>query len=141
MVAFLNQPLWRLLKLYGALYAGFGVQSPYLPSFLENRGLAPEAIGTMLAAGTAIRLLAGWLADTLDAPNAVLAACSLSAAPARSHRRGSRRDAGCRCRRGPLGDNGGGCVASGPCCDPATTRADIRSVALDLHAASCSMRT
>src|SRR5487761_964551 len=28
----------RFLLLYGALYAGFGVQSPYLPALLERRG-------------------------------------------------------------------------------------------------------
>jgi hypothetical protein len=55
MVAFLNQLPWRFLILYGALYAGFGVQSPYLPSLLETRNLTLEAIATVLAAGTAIR--------------------------------------------------------------------------------------
>ena len=56
---------WRFLILYGALYAGFGVQSPYLPSLLELRNLTPEAIATLLAAGTAIRLVAGPAAGRL----------------------------------------------------------------------------
>ena len=62
----------------------FGVQSPYLPSLLERRNLTPEATATLLAAGTAIRLVAGpaagRLADIIDAPKAVLAACSAAAA-------------------------------------------------------------
>src|SRR5438128_8040893 len=76
--------LSRFLILYAALYAGFGVQSPYLPSLLENRGLRPEMIALALAAGTATRLLAGpaagWLADRLDAPKIILALCSAAAA-------------------------------------------------------------
>ena len=84
MVAFFSHPFWRFLILYGVLYAGFGVQSPYLPSLLEGRNLTPEAIATLLAAGTAIRLVAGpaagRLADIIDAPKAVLAACSAAAA-------------------------------------------------------------
>ena len=84
MVAFFCHPFWRFLILYGVLYAGFGVQSPYLPSLLERRNLTPEATATLLAAGTAIRLVAGpaagRLADIIDAPKAVLAACSAAAA-------------------------------------------------------------
>jgi MFS transporter, PPP family, 3-phenylpropionic acid transporter len=76
--------LWRFLILYGTLYAGFGVQSPYLPSLLDSRNLAPEAIATILAAGTAVRLaagpLSGRLADRLDAPRAILVICSAMAA-------------------------------------------------------------
>src|ERR1700686_669193 len=83
MVAF-SHPLWRFLCLYGALYAGFGVLSPYLPTLLESRNSGPEAIALVLGAGTAIRLIAGpvagRLADILDAPKAVLAACSVAAA-------------------------------------------------------------
>jgi PPP family 3-phenylpropionic acid transporter len=64
--------LFRFLILYAALYAGFGVQSPYLPSLLESRDLRPEAIALVLAAGSAVRLVAGpatgHLADRLDAP-------------------------------------------------------------------------
>ena len=79
-----SNSLWRFLILYGALYAGFGVQSPYLPTLLESRNLEPEAIALVLGAGTAIRLIAGpmagRLADILDAPKTVLAACSVAAA-------------------------------------------------------------
>jgi PPP family 3-phenylpropionic acid transporter len=72
------------LALYGALYAAFGVQSPYLPSLLQARGLAPGEIGLVLAAGTAIRLvtgpLAGRLADRRQSPQIVLTVCAASAA-------------------------------------------------------------
>ncbi len=47
------------LLLFASLYAGFGVQSPYLPSLLQEHGLGPDAIGVVLAAGTGIRLAAG----------------------------------------------------------------------------------
>jgi hypothetical protein len=53
------------------------VQSPYLPSLLSSRDLRPEAIALVLAASTAVRLVAGpvagRLADRLDAPNAYAA--------------------------------------------------------------------
>jgi PPP family 3-phenylpropionic acid transporter len=72
------------LALYAALYAAFGVQSPYLPSLLQARGLAPGEIGLVLAAGTAIRLvtgpLAGRLADRLQSPGMVLTVCAAAAA-------------------------------------------------------------
>jgi PPP family 3-phenylpropionic acid transporter len=72
------------LVLFAALYAGFGVQSPYLPAFLGEHGLQPETIGIVLAGGTAIRLLAGpmagRLADRLDATRLVFAGCAMGAA-------------------------------------------------------------
>jgi len=75
--------LYRFLVLYGSLYAGFGVQSPYLPILLDNRHLSPEMIALALAAGTAMRLTAApavaRLADRLDAPKVFLALCSAAA--------------------------------------------------------------
>ena len=72
------------LILFAALYAGFGVQSPYLPALLDDRGLRPEAIGMVLAAGTAVRLaagpVAGRIADRLDAAKLVFAGCAAAAA-------------------------------------------------------------
>jgi MFS transporter, PPP family, 3-phenylpropionic acid transporter len=72
------------LLLFGALYAGFGVQSPYVPRLLKEHGLAPGSIGTVLAAGTAIRLAAGpaagRLADWLDAARLMFAGCAAAAA-------------------------------------------------------------
>jgi MFS transporter, PPP family, 3-phenylpropionic acid transporter len=79
-----HNPFGWYLILFAGLYAGFGVQSPYLPSLLQEHGLAAEAIGTVLAAGTAIRLFAGptagRIADLLDAPRLVFAACAGAAA-------------------------------------------------------------
>jgi MFS transporter, PPP family, 3-phenylpropionic acid transporter len=49
----------RYVVLYAALYAGFGAASPFLPAFLQSRGLAADQIGFVLAVGTATRLLAG----------------------------------------------------------------------------------
>jgi PPP family 3-phenylpropionic acid transporter len=76
--------LISFLVLFAVLYAGFGVQSPYLPALLKDHGLAAEAIGVVLASGTAIRLvagpLAGRLADRFDATQLVFAACAGAAA-------------------------------------------------------------
>ena len=84
MTAFSRPALSRFLILYAALYAGFGVQSPYLQSLLESRDLRPEAIALVLAAGSAVRLVAGpaagRLADRLDAPKVILSLCSAVAA-------------------------------------------------------------
>ena len=84
MTAFSRLALSRYLTLYAALYAGFGVQSPYLPSLLESRDLRPEAIALVLAAGSAVRLAAGpaagRLADRLDASKVILSLCSTAAA-------------------------------------------------------------
>lgn len=75
----------RLLLLYATLYGGYGALSPFLPSFLEARGLGPSAIGTLLSAGMLVRLaagpLAGRLADRFGAVRVFLAAgLALSAA-------------------------------------------------------------
>jgi MFS transporter, PPP family, 3-phenylpropionic acid transporter len=84
MISSSRSTLARFLILYAALYAGFGVQSPYLPTLLDNRHLRPETIALVLAAGTAVRLMAGpaagRLADRLDAAKVILALCSAAAA-------------------------------------------------------------
>src|SRR5580704_2977194 len=49
----------RFLVLYATMFAAFGVASPFLPALLHERGLGPSAIGTVLAAGTAVRLITG----------------------------------------------------------------------------------
>ncbi len=51
--------LARYLTLYAALFAAFGAASPFFPGLLASRGLNPNGIGVVLAAGTAIRLVAG----------------------------------------------------------------------------------
>ncbi len=63
--ATVRSPLPRFLLLYGALFAAFGVASPFLPNLMGEYGLQPSAIGVVLAAGTAIRLLAGPLGGRL----------------------------------------------------------------------------
>jgi PPP family 3-phenylpropionic acid transporter len=65
------------LFLYTALYAGWGVLSPFLPAVLASRGATAEEIGVLLAAAIAVRLVAvpavGLLVDRLGAPRQVLA--------------------------------------------------------------------
>lgn len=77
-------PLPRFLVLYAALFAAFGVASPFFAAFLASRGLRPEAIGLALAAGTATRLIAGpvggRIADRLRTPRSVLVAYAAAAA-------------------------------------------------------------
>ncbi|HEX2229165.1 MAG TPA: MFS transporter [Candidatus Binatia bacterium] len=74
----------RFVLLYAAMYAGFGVASPFLPSFLSERGLSPENIGFLLSAGTAVRLLtaplAGRIGDLIQALRIVLIICIALAA-------------------------------------------------------------
>src|ERR671924_883054 len=76
--------LARFILLYAAMYAAFGVASPFLPSFVTGRGLAPEELGLVLGAGTAVRLLtaslAGRIGDLIQALRAVLVVCTALAA-------------------------------------------------------------
>ena len=68
------------LLLYGALYAAYGTESAYLPAFFQAHALPVQSIGTVLAAGTVVRILAGpaagRLADRLGARRGVLAAAA-----------------------------------------------------------------
>ena len=77
-------PLPTFLAVYGLLYAAFGVQSPFLPALLSGRGLQAGEIGIVLAASTAIRVLAGpavcHIADRLRWHTLTLCACSFVAA-------------------------------------------------------------
>src|ERR671922_283514 len=54
--------LARFFLLYAAMYAAYGVASPFLPAFVNSRGIAPEQLGFVLAAGTIARLLSAPLA-------------------------------------------------------------------------------
>ncbi len=78
--------LAQFLALYVFLFAAFGALSPFQPALFSARGLRPELIGLMLAAGTAVRLItgpiAGRLADRFAVPRGVLAAFTLAAAVA-----------------------------------------------------------
>ena len=75
--------LMRFILLYAALYAAFGVSSPFLPAFLSSRGLGAEEIGLVLASSTAIRLFAGpvvgCLADRYRLWGRLLAFCAAAA--------------------------------------------------------------
>lgn len=66
------------------MYAAFGVASPFLPAFLSARGLAPEQLGFVLSAGTAVRLLtaplAGRIGDLIQGLRVVLVVCIALAA-------------------------------------------------------------
>ncbi|MCQ8240825.1 MFS transporter [Rhizosaccharibacter radicis] len=74
----------RFLLLYGAMFGAYGVAAPFLPPLLARDGLSPTAIGIVLAAGTAVRLLAGplggRLADRSGRAPLVLAGLSAAAA-------------------------------------------------------------
>ena len=49
----------RFLLLYAAMYAAFGVASPFLPALVNARGVPAAQLGLVLSAGTAVRLLHG----------------------------------------------------------------------------------
>ena len=72
------------LAVYALLYAAFGVQSPFLPALLRERGLNAEEIGIVLGGSTAIQVLAGPMvghtADRLRRHTLTLCACALVAA-------------------------------------------------------------
>ncbi len=74
----------RFVLLYAAMYAAFGVASPFLPAFVSARGLPPEQLGLVLGAGTAVRLLtaplAGRIGDLMQALRVVLVVCTALAA-------------------------------------------------------------
>ena len=53
------------LLLYAALYSAYGTESAYLPAFLHAHDLPLESIGTVLAAGTVVRITAGPAAGRL----------------------------------------------------------------------------
>lgn len=78
------QTLTRFILLYAAMYAAFGVASPFLPTFMSRRGLLPEQLGLVLAAGTALRLLtsplAGRVGDLIHSLRRVLIFCLVLAA-------------------------------------------------------------
>jgi MFS transporter, PPP family, 3-phenylpropionic acid transporter len=74
----------RFILLYAAMYAAFGVASPFLPAFVSARGLSAEQLGLVLSAGTAVRLLtaplAGRTGDVLQGLRVVLVVCTALAA-------------------------------------------------------------
>ena len=79
----ISAPIAYIL-LYAALYAAFGVASPFWPRFFETRALSPQEIGIVLAAGMFTRLFAGpmvgMFADRAGALRLALAICTALAA-------------------------------------------------------------
>lgn len=69
---------------YGTFYLGVGIQMPYLPLWLEHRGLSAAEIGFVMSAPLLTRLvstpLAGMLSDRLGRPKALLAGLGLATA-------------------------------------------------------------
>jgi PPP family 3-phenylpropionic acid transporter len=57
--------LTRFILLYAAMYAAFGVASPFLPRFMSERGLPADQLGVVLGLGTAVRLLTAPLAGRI----------------------------------------------------------------------------
>jgi PPP family 3-phenylpropionic acid transporter len=76
-------PIGRFILLYAAMYAAFGVASPFLPAFVSARGLSAEQLGLVLGVGTAVRLitapLAGRIGDLIQGLRIVLAVCAMLA--------------------------------------------------------------
>src|SRR4029450_2436886 len=74
----------RFLLLYAAMYAAFGVASPFLPALVNARGVPAAQLGLVLSAGTAVRLLtgplAGRLGDLIHGLRVVLVGCLVLAA-------------------------------------------------------------
>lgn len=79
-----SSALWLFLSTYALLYGAFGVQSPFVPALLGERGLSAEDIGLVLAAAMMVRVLVGPLvshaADRLRRHAAILCSCALFAA-------------------------------------------------------------
>ncbi|MEP9353232.1 MFS transporter [Xanthobacter sp. KR7-65] len=67
----------RLGATYGTFFLALGILQPYLPLWLQERGLGPEAMGLALAVPMLVRLVAtpllGVASDRLGRPKAVLA--------------------------------------------------------------------
>jgi MFS transporter, PPP family, 3-phenylpropionic acid transporter len=76
----------RLAAFYAAVYGTVGVTVPFLPVWLENRGLTPDAIGIVLGIGLWVRLLttpiAGRIADRTGRSKRMMVALALFAASA-----------------------------------------------------------
>lgn len=74
-------PKLGLALLYAAILAGVGVNMPFLPLWLQDRGLSPAEIGVVVGAPLLVRMLsnplAGELADRSGRPVLVLRASAL----------------------------------------------------------------
>jgi PPP family 3-phenylpropionic acid transporter len=76
-------PLARFVILYALQYSAFGVISPFLPAYLEDRGLTSPQIALVIGLGTGVRLasgpLVGRLADRRRAWRGTLSVCAAGA--------------------------------------------------------------
>jgi MFS transporter, PPP family, 3-phenylpropionic acid transporter len=74
----------QFVVLYALLYGAFGSASPFLPALIEERGIAPEFIGVLFGASTAIRLasapVAGRIADRTHSLRLTFALCAVAGA-------------------------------------------------------------
>lgn len=79
---------FRFALLFAVQFAAVGVALPFLPAVLAGHGLAPSEISMVLAAGSAVRLLAapviGGRADGLGDPRRVLVLAAVLAGSAAS---------------------------------------------------------
>jgi PPP family 3-phenylpropionic acid transporter len=77
-------PVADFVLLYAMLYGAFGAASPFLPAYVEERGIPAELIGVVFGAGTAIRLvsapIAGRIADRTHALRLTLSVCAIGTA-------------------------------------------------------------
>ena len=77
-------PLLAFVATYALLYAGFGMQSPFVPALLRERGLQAQDLGFVLAAAMVVRVIAGPIvahaADLAHRHTVLLLACALLAA-------------------------------------------------------------
>ncbi len=71
----------RLAAAYGTFYFPLGIQMPFLPLWLADRGLGPKEIAVAIAVPSLSRLLAspliGFLSDHLGRPRATLSVLAL----------------------------------------------------------------
>src|SRR6185503_14918149 len=76
--------LWFFLATYALLYGAFGMQSPFVPMLLRERGLQAQDIGLVLSTAMVVRVLGAPLvahaADRLHQHTLILCGCALFAA-------------------------------------------------------------
>ena len=79
-----RSPIAGFVLLYTVLYGAFGAASPFLPAYVEERGILAELIGVVFGAGTAIRLIsapiAAHIAYRTHALRLVLTLCAIGTA-------------------------------------------------------------
>jgi MFS transporter, PPP family, 3-phenylpropionic acid transporter len=77
-------PLLTFVATYALLYAGFGMQSPFVPALLGEHGFQTQDLGFVLAAAMVVRVIAGPIvahaADWVHRHTVLLFGCALLAA-------------------------------------------------------------